>query len=156
MKFAPILQITRYTIIFCVKRMLKYIGFFPLYAALWTIINSENIEFAMVMPDTIKLKTKNQMTTNHVVKCELGVRELGKFKIKNCVCTSVHAQSCLTLCYPWTAAHQAPLSVEYSGKNITGLTGSRKSRENNEKGFTSFVRNRLVLHSCRHHVDLFM
>ena len=64
--------------------MLKYIGFFPLYAALWTIINSENIEFAMVMPDTIKLKTKNQMTTNHVVKCELGVRELGKFKIKNC------------------------------------------------------------------------
>ena len=119
MKFAPILQITRYTIIFCVKRMLKYIGFFPLYAALWTIINSENIEFAMVMPDTIKLKTKNQMTTNHVVKCELGVRELGKFKIKNCVCTSVHAQSCLTLCYPWTAAHQAPLSVEYSVKNTT-------------------------------------
>ena len=54
----------------------------------------------MVMPDTIKLKTKNQMTTNHVVKCELGVRELEKFKIKNCVCTSVHAQSCLTLCDP--------------------------------------------------------
>lgn len=53
--------------------------FFPLYEALRTIINSENIEFAMVVPDKIKLKTKNQMTTNHVVKCEIGVRELGKF-----------------------------------------------------------------------------
>ena len=24
------------------------------------------------------------------------------------------AQSCLTLCHPWTIAHQAPLSTEYS------------------------------------------
>ena len=31
------------------------------------------------MPDTIKLKPKNQMATKHVVKCELGVRELQKF-----------------------------------------------------------------------------
>ena len=58
----------------------------------------------MVMPDKIKLKTKNQMTTNHVVKCELRVRELGKFKKKNCVCTSMRAQSCSTLCDPWTVA----------------------------------------------------
>lgn len=79
MKFTQILQITHYTIIFCVKRMLKYIGFFLIYEALWTTINSENTEFATVMPDKIKLKTKNQMTTNHVVKCEFGVRELGKF-----------------------------------------------------------------------------
>ena len=28
------------------------------------------------------------------------------------------AQSCLTLCYPWTVAHQAPLSMGFSGKNI--------------------------------------
>lgn len=34
MKFAQILQITHYTIIFCVKRMLKYIGFFLIYEAL--------------------------------------------------------------------------------------------------------------------------
>lgn len=41
-------------------------------------------------------------------------------------------------------------------RNFSGLTGSRKSRANNEKGFTSFVRDRLVLHSCRHHVALLM
>ena len=30
------------------------------------------------------------------------------------------AQSCLTLCDPWTVAHQAPLSVGFSSKN-TGV-----------------------------------
>ena len=38
--------------------MLKYIGFFLIYESLWTTINSENTEFAMVMPDKIKFKTK--------------------------------------------------------------------------------------------------
>ena len=45
-----------------------------------------------------------------------------------CVCVCVHArmlthththeciQSCLTLCNPWTVAHQAPLSMEFSGQ----------------------------------------
>ena len=35
------------------------------------------------------------------------------------LCTCVHAkllQSCLTLCDPWTVAHQAPLSMEFSRK----------------------------------------
>ena len=31
-----------------------------------------------------------------------------------CVCVCVRAQSCLTLCDPWTITCQAPLSVEFS------------------------------------------
>ena len=33
----------------------------------------------------------------------------------------MHAQSCLTLVTPWTVAHQAPLSMEFLGKN-TGVS----------------------------------
>ena len=35
----------------------------------------------------------------------------------SCVCTRSVAQSCPTLCNPWTVAHQAPVSMEFSGKN---------------------------------------
>ena len=31
-----------------------------------------------------------------------------------CVCVCMHAQLCLTFCDPWTTAHQAPLSLEFS------------------------------------------
>ena len=37
-----------------------------------------------------------------------------------CVCVCVCAQSCLTLCDPWTVAHQAPLSMDFPGRN-TGV-----------------------------------
>ena len=30
------------------------------------------------------------------------------------------AQSCPTLCAPWTVVHQAPLSMDFSGKNTGG------------------------------------
>ena len=40
-----------------------------------------------------------------------------------CVCLCLGAQSCLTLCNPWTVAHQAPLSMEFSGQEYkSGLS----------------------------------
>ena len=36
------------------------------------------------------------------------------------VCVSSVAQSCLTLCNPWTIAHQAPLSMGFSRKEYWG------------------------------------
>ena len=35
-------------------------------------------------------------------------------------CCMLAAQSCLTLCTPWTVAHQAPLSVEFSRQEYWG------------------------------------
>ena len=46
----------------------------------------------------------------------LVTHRLGKLINQLCVC----AQLCPTLCNPWTVAHQAPLSMGFSGKN-TGL-----------------------------------
>ena len=36
------------------------------------------------------------------------------FKLKDKLCVCVCAQLCQTLSTPWTAAHQAPLSMEFS------------------------------------------
>lgn len=73
-KYAQVQTLTHYAVIFCVKGIIKYIGFSPLWEALWTVMNSKKTEFATVLPGAIKLKLKNQMATNQVDKCEPGVR----------------------------------------------------------------------------------
>ena len=51
-----------------------------------------------------------------------------------CVCMCVCAQSCLTLCDPWTVAHQAPLSMDSQAGTlehvaISSSRGSSRPRE---------------------------
>ena len=46
------------------------------------------------------------------------------------------AQSCLTLCNSWTVAHQAPLSMGYSGQEYSSrLTFPPPGREYSEVGY---------------------
>ena len=48
---------------------------------------------------------------------QIGKRTISK---KGCCCCLV-AKSCPTLLWPWTVACQAPLSMEFPGKNRSGL-----------------------------------
>ena len=43
-----------------------------------------------------------------------GLRPIGSCEVLKSKCESVSCSVCLTLATPWTVAHQAPLSVEFS------------------------------------------
>ena len=63
---------------------------------------------------------------------------------------NVHAcsatQSCLTLCNPWTVAHQAPLSMEFSGKNTGAISFSRGSSPPRDQTLISCFGRQIIYH----------